>query len=68
MGLGSDHTAWEWLHRMRQAMVLPGRTKLTGEVEVDETYIGGVKAGRRGRGVYGKTLVFVAVEVRGTLS
>jgi hypothetical protein len=64
MGLGSYHTAWEWLHRMRQAMVLPGRVKLTGEVEVNETFIGGVKPGRRGRGAHGKTLVFVAVEVR----
>jgi len=66
MGLGSYHTAWEWLHRMRQAMVLPGRSKLIGEVEVDETFIGGVKPGRRGRGAHGKTVVLVAVEVRGT--
>jgi len=67
MGFGSYHTAWEWLHRMRRAMVLPGRAKLTGEVEIDETFIGGAKPGRRGRGALGKTLVFVAVEVRGTV-
>ena len=65
MGFGSYHTAWEWLHRMRQAMVLPGRDKLNGEVEVDETFIGGVKPGKRGRGAAGKTLVLIAAEVRG---
>jgi transposase-like protein len=66
MGLGSYHTAWEWMHRMRQAMVLPGRSKLTGEVEIDEAFIGGVKSGKRGRGALGKVMVMVAVEVRGT--
>ncbi len=66
VGFGSYHTAWEWLHRMRQAMVKPGRNKLNGEVEVDEAFIGGVKPGKRGRGAAGKTLVMVAVEVRGT--
>jgi transposase-like protein len=66
MDFGSYHTAWEWLHRMRRAMVLPGRAKLTGEVEVDETFVGGVKPGKRGRGAAGKTLVFIAAEVRGS--
>jgi transposase-like protein len=46
-------------------MVVPGRTKLRGEVEVDETFIGGVRAGKRGRGAAGKTLVLIAAEVRG---
>lgn len=67
MGFGSYHTAWEWLHRMRQAMVLPGRNKLNGEVEVDETFVGGVKQGKRGRGAAGKSLVLIAAEVRGSL-
>lgn len=67
MGFGSYHTAWEWLHRMRQAMVIPGRNKLTGEVEVDETFVGGVKPGKRGRGAAGKTLVLIATEVRGSI-
>jgi len=66
MGFGSYHTAWEWLHRMRHAMVLPGRGKLTGEVEVDETFVGGVKSGKRGRGAVGKSLVLIAAEVRGS--
>jgi len=62
LGLGSYHTAWEWLHKLRKAMVRPGREKLSGAVEIDETYIGGKKPGKRGRGAAGKTLVMVAVE------
>ena len=61
LGLGSYHTAWAWLHRLRRAMVRPGRDRLHGTVEVDETYWGGAKAGKRGRGATGKTLIFVAV-------
>jgi transposase-like protein len=67
MGFGSYHTAWEWLHRMRRAMVLPGRNLLNGEIEVDETFIDGVKkGGKRGRGASGKVLVVIAAEIRGT--
>ena len=40
LGLGSYHTAWAWLHKLRRAMVRPGRGRLSGTVEVDETYIG----------------------------
>ena len=40
LGLGSYHTAWTWLHKLRRAMVRPGRDRLSGLVEVDETYIG----------------------------
>jgi transposase-like protein len=43
-------------------MVRPGRDRLSGIVEVDETYIGGKKSGKRGRGAEGKVLVVVAVE------
>ncbi len=64
VGFGSYHTAWEWLHRMRRVMVLSGRTQLNGEVEVDETFVGGVKTGKRGRGAAGKVLVLIAAEVR----
>ena len=38
LGLGSYDTAWTWLHKLRRAMVRPGRDQLTGRVEVDETY------------------------------
>jgi transposase-like protein len=41
LGLSSYQTAWTWLHKLRRAMVRPGREKLTGIVEVDETYVGG---------------------------
>ncbi len=64
LGLGSYQTAWAWLHKLRRAMVRPDRELLEGPVEVDETIIGGVKAGRRGRGAPGKALVVIAVERR----
>lgn len=65
LGLGSYHTAWTWLHKLRAAMVRPGRERLAGEVEVDETFLGGPKPGKHGRGAAGKTLVVVAAEVDG---
>jgi transposase-like protein len=40
LGLGSYKTAWSLLHKLRRAMVRPGRDRLTGVVEVDETYWG----------------------------
>jgi transposase-like protein len=63
--LGSYQTAWAWLHKMRRAMVRPGRDRLRGVVEIDETYVGGEKPGKRGRGALGKVLVAVAVEDKG---
>jgi transposase-like protein len=62
LGMGSYQTAWSWLHKMRTAMVRPGRDRLAGVVEVDESYVGGEKPGKRGRGAEGKALVVVAVE------
>ena len=62
LGFGSYQTAWTMLHRFRTARVRPGRDPLTGEVEVNEIFIGGVKPGKRGRGAEGKALVAVAVE------
>jgi transposase-like protein len=62
LGLGSYQTAWLWLHKLRTAMVRPGRDKLSGTVEVDETLVGGRVSGKRGRGAQHKTLVLVAVE------
>ena len=49
LGLGSYQTAWTWLHKLRRAMVRPGRDLLSGEVEVDETYLGGREVGNRGK-------------------
>jgi hypothetical protein len=51
------------LHRFRTAMVRPGRDRLAGVVEGDETFFGGVRTGKRGRGAEGKVLVAVAVEL-----
>jgi len=62
LGLGNYSTAWTWLHKLRRAMVRPGRDCLSGTVEVDETFIGGEKPGKRGRGATGKILVGIAVE------
>jgi transposase-like protein len=62
LGLGSYHTAWEWLHKLRRAMVRPGRDRLSGVVEMDETFIDGERSGKRGRGAEGKTLVLIAAE------
>ncbi len=65
LGLGSYVTAWTWLHKFRRAMVRPGRNRLVGRVEVDETYVGGVEEGVRGREMVGKALVAVAAEEDG---
>jgi len=62
LGFGSYRTAWTWLHKLRCAMVRPGRNRLSGMVDIDEAYIGGKRPGKRGRGAEGKTLIFVAVE------
>lgn len=40
LGLGSYQTAWAMLHRLRRAMIRPGRERLSGVVEVDESVIG----------------------------
>ena len=67
MGFGSYETAWIWLHKLRRAMVIEGREKLSGIVEVDETYIGGeeIGTGKQGRGAEEKCLVVVATECKG---
>jgi len=63
--IGSQQTAWAMLHRLRSVLVRPGRDRLTGIVEVDETYIGGEEPGLRGGRAKGKkALVGVAVEVK----
>ena len=66
LGLGSDETAWSWLHKLRRAMVRPGRDRLSGRGEVDETYGGGKAEGQRGRGAAGKALVVMAAPEDGS--
>ena len=45
LGWGSYQTAWTCLHKLRRAMIRPGRDRLRGTVEVDECYLGGLEAG-----------------------
>lgn len=65
LGLGSYPTAWAWLHKLRRAMVRPGRETLAGEIEVDETFVGGVEEGGGRRHVGKKALVAIAAQVDG---
>lgn len=65
LGLGSYKTAWAMLHKLRRAMVRPGRERLHGMVEVDETYWGEEEAGIRGRHTEERALIVVAAEEHG---
>jgi len=62
LGLGSYQTAWTMLHKFRTAMVRPDRDLLSGDVEVDETYLG-TEAGVAGRHIETKSIVVIAVEM-----
>jgi transposase-like protein len=72
---GSYETAWFMCHRLRAAMRAGNFDKLTGEVEVDETFIGGKNKNRHlsirrklaGRGAVGKIPVIGAVSRRGNV-
>jgi transposase-like protein len=71
LGLQRYETAWMMLHKLRRAMVNAAREPLRGEVEIDDTWIGGTQAGLRGsRQLKGRraALVLVAVEKRGQAS
>jgi hypothetical protein len=64
LAIGSYQTAWAMLHRLRSVLVRPGRDRLAGMVEVDETYIGGEEPGLRGGRARGKkVLTCIAVEI-----
>ena len=65
LGLNRYETAWTWLHKMRRAMVRPGRDLLAGTVEVDESYWGGLEEGLRGRNLKNKALIAVAAQEDG---
>ena len=66
LGLGSYKTAWLMLHKLRQAMVRPGRERLQGAVEVAETYWGAIESGgASGRLIHRKALIIVAAEADG---
>jgi len=62
LGFSRYETAWTWLHKLRRAMVRPDRDRLSGLVEIDETYVGGDAEGPRGRGALKKSVVVIAAE------
>jgi hypothetical protein len=55
-GIGCYETCWQLLTKLRSCAVLPSRSKLTGEVEVDQAFLGGVN---------GKEIILIAAEKRG---
>ena len=56
-------TAWRMAHEIRKYMAeVDGETPLGGAVEADETYVGGKRPGKPGRGAAGKTIVFGMLE------
>lgn len=63
LGLSSYKTAWIMLHKLRRAMIRPGREQLSGDVEVDETLVGGLTPGNPAR--QAKNIVIIAAEIRG---
>jgi transposase-like protein len=65
LGLGSYDTAWTWLHKLRRAMVRPCRDRLSGRVEVDETYWGSQEENVRGRQTENKALIVIAAQEDG---
>ena len=65
LGLGSYETAWTWLHKLRRAMVRPDRDRLSGWIEIDETFIGGLQEGVKGRRKANKALVIIAAQADG---
>lgn len=61
-------TAWRIGHEIRKYMgIVDGDNSLSGIVEADETYVGGKRAGKRGRGAAGKTVVFGMLERDGNV-
>ena len=55
-GIGSYRTSWTILKKLRLCSVLPARSQLTGDVEVDQAFLGGVN---------GKEIILIAAEKRG---
>jgi transposase-like protein len=64
LGLGSYQTAWTMMHKLRSGLTRRPHQLLNGVVEADETYVGGARRGKRGRGALNKSMVAVAVERR----
>ena len=65
LGLGGYKTAWMMLHKLRRAMIRPGRDRLCGVVEVDETYWGSEEPEAIGRLIYDKAIIIVGAKENG---
>jgi len=65
LGIRSYQTAWLLLHKIRSAMASSQMFPLTGDAEADETFVGGRRPGKRGRGAEGKIPVAAVVETDG---
>lgn len=66
LAIKSYQTAWLLLHKIRSAMASSQMFPLTGDAEADETFVGGRRPGKRGRGAEGKIPVAAVVETNGT--
>jgi transposase-like protein len=64
-GINRYETAFNILHKLRSPLRQADWPKLRERIEVDETFIGGERHGKRGRGAWGKSLVIGAAQVRG---
>jgi transposase-like protein len=65
IGIKRRQTVWKLLTTIRESMSQEGKDKMTGTVEVDEVFVGGIHEGKRGRGAEGKVMVLFAVEDMG---
>jgi transposase-like protein len=65
LGMKRYETVWTMLHKLRRATVRADRDRLSGRVEVDETYIGSPEEGTRGRQVEAKSLIVIAAQENG---
>ena len=63
----TQKSAWFVLHRIRIATEQESFLKLAGVVEADETYQGGAREGKRGRGAENKTKIFGLKEREGNV-
>jgi hypothetical protein len=64
LDIGSYKTAWFLLHKLRRSMVNASRTRLSGTVEVDGTYVGGYQPGLKGGRQRKAAMVLVAAEAQ----